>query len=77
MDEQLAMVAHLCTWYPDTRKSSFDQQLQNMFRIPTVRFLLPHIAGTNLSRIADSHFMVEFLQQLDKPLIIAHRFDAH
>ena len=48
-----------------------------MFRIPTVRFLLPHIAGTNLSRIADPHFMVEFLQQLDKPLIIAHRFDAH
>ena len=48
-----------------------------MSRISTIRLLLPNIAGTNLSRISDPHLVTQSLQQLNKPLIIANRFDAH
>ena len=62
MDEQLAMVTHPGAGYPDARKTSFHQQLQNMFCISSIRFLLPDIAGTDLRCIPDPHFMAELLQ---------------
>jgi hypothetical protein len=36
MDEQLAMVAHLCTWYPDTRKSSMPVLVEPWIQLPGV-----------------------------------------
>jgi hypothetical protein len=48
MDEQLAMVTHLGAGDPDARKSSFHQQLQDMFCISSIRFLFSYIAGTDL-----------------------------
>ena len=76
VDEQLTMIAHLGVWYPDARKSTFHQQLQDVFSIAAIGLLFPHIAGTNLRCIADPYLMVESLQQSDKPLIIANRFDT-
>jgi hypothetical protein len=77
MHKQLPMVSHLCAGHPDTRKATFDQQLQYVARVSPVRLLLPYIAGTDLSCVADPYFMAKPLQQLNKPLIVADRFDAH
>src|SRR5260370_38433976 len=77
MDEQLTMVTHLRARYPDTRKSSIYQQLQNMFCVPSIRFLLPHIAGTNLRRVPDTYLVPQLLQQLHEPLIVSYGFNAH
>ena len=48
-----------------------------MSSISPIRLLLPNIAGTNLGRISDPHLVAKSLQQLNKPLIVADRFDAH
>jgi hypothetical protein len=60
MDQQLAMITHLCTGRPDAWKSSFQQHLQNMVRVPSIGLLFRHIAGTNLRRIAAPHLMARF-----------------
>jgi hypothetical protein len=77
VNQQLAMIPHLRPRNPDTRKASLDQELQNVSSISTVRFLLPNVTGTNLGRISDPYLMAQSLQQLNKPLIVADRFDAH
>ena len=77
MNQQLTMIPHLRSRNPDARKASLDQELQNVSSISMIRLLLPNIAGTNLGRISDPHLVTQSLQQLNKPLIVADRFDAH
>jgi hypothetical protein len=57
MNQQLTMIPHLRSRNPDARKASFDQELQNVSSISTIRLLLPNIAGTNLGRISDPHLV--------------------
>ena len=75
--QQLAMIPHLGVWYPDPWKPSFHQQLQYVFCVSTIRFLLPHVAGTNLRRVPDTYLVTQLLQQLHEPLIVSYSFNAH
>lgn len=77
VNQQLAMIPHLRAGNPDARKASLDQEFQNVSGVSPVRLLLPDVAGTDLSRISDPHLMAKPLQQLNKPLIVADRFDPH
>ena len=73
VDEQLPLVAHLCIRHPDTRKSAFDQQRQDMSRIALVGLLLAHVAGADLRGFTDPYLMPQPLHQRHKPLAVAHR----
>jgi hypothetical protein len=77
VDQQLAMVTYLRIRDPDTWKPSFHQQLQYVFRVSAIRFLPPHIAGTNLRGIPDTYFVTQLLQQLHEPKIVSYGFDAY
>ena len=63
--------------YPDPWKPSFHQKLQYVFCISTIRFLLPHVAGTNLRRVPDTYLVTQLLQQLHEPLIVSYGFNAY
>jgi hypothetical protein len=75
--QQLAMISHLGVWYPDPREPSFHQQLKYVFCISTIRFLLPHVAGTNLRRVPNTYLVTQLLQQLHEPLIVSYGFNAN
>src|SRR5439155_6241469 len=76
MQQQLPQVAHFTRWHPDPRKPPLDQQLQNMRRIALVRLLLPHVAGTNLRRIAHPQLVTQLAQQIHQPVTVAGGFHA-
>src|SRR5207249_9968632 len=57
-------------------KPSLDQQLQNMRRIALVRLLLPHIAGSDLRRVAHPQLVAQFAQQIHQPVTVAGGFHA-
>src|SRR5438445_924302 len=76
MQQQLPQVAHFTRWHPDPRKPPLDQQLQNMRRIALVRLLLPHVAGTNLGRIAHPQLVTQLAQQIHQPVAVAGGFHA-
>jgi hypothetical protein len=71
------MVTYLSIWDPDAWKPSFHQQLQYVFRVSAIRFLPPHIAGTNPRGIPDTYFVTQLLQQLHEPKIVSYGFDAY
>ena len=48
-----------------------------MFCIATIRFLLPHVAGTNMRRVPDAYLVTQPLQQLHEPLVVSYGFNAH
>src|SRR5438094_7759309 len=76
MQQQLPQVAHFTRRHPDPRKPPFHQQLQNMRRIALVRLLLPHVAGTNLRRIAHPQLVTQLAQQIHQPVTVAGGFHA-
>jgi hypothetical protein len=74
MQQQLPQVAHFTRRHPDARKAAFDQQLQNMRRVPPVGFLLAHAAGPNLRRIAHPQLVSDLRQQVHQPVTVAGGF---
>src|ERR1035438_3648904 len=48
-----------------------------MRRVPLVGLLLAHIAGPDLCRIPDPHFVAQLLQHLHKPLRVTRRFQPN
>src|SRR6202047_2434145 len=62
--QQLAMIPHPGVWYPDTREPSFHQQLQYVFCVSTICFLLPHV--TDHHRNANGWFMHQPLVKASK-----------
>jgi hypothetical protein len=75
--QQLAMIPHPGVWYPDAWKPPFDQQLQYVFCISSIRFLLPYIAGPDLCRVPNPYLVPQLLQQLHEPLIVSYSLDAN
>src|SRR6266704_2151864 len=76
MQQQLPQVAHFTRRHPDPRKPPFHQQLQNMRRIALIRLLLPHVAGTNLGRIAHPQLVTQLRPQIHQPVTVAGGFHA-
>src|SRR5579863_4183917 len=75
VNQQLAQVPLLRARRPQPWKPALHQQLQNMPRIASVRLLPPHIAGTDLCRIAYPYNVAQTLRQLNKPLAVAARLN--
>jgi hypothetical protein len=59
---------------PDSGKTIFHHQPQQQLRILTIRLLLAHPPGANLSRIPDPQFKLQVPQQTLKPARVPARF---
>ena len=58
------------------RELSFEQQVEQQFRIPAVCLLSAACPAANLGRITDEDLMAERLQQFDEPGAVAAGFQA-
>src|SRR5208337_3227491 len=77
MDQQLTEIPHCRIRPPQPRKTTLQQQLQNVRRVATIGLLLAHITGPNLGRIADPDLMTQLLHQLHEPLTVATTLHSH
>ena len=71
MQQQLPQIAYFTRRHPEARKPPLRQQLQNVGRVPPVRLLLPHVAGSNLRRIPHPQLVPDLRQQVHQPVAVA------
>src|SRR2546427_929858 len=73
INQKLPQVLTLSRRYPDARKPSLQQQLQDQRGISAIVLLLPHIGCANLRRVPNPELMVQRPDQIDKPLTVPGR----
>jgi len=77
MQHQLPQIALLPVRSPQPRKPPLNPQPQNVRRVPLVRLLLAHLAGSHLRRIADPDLVPQILDPLDQPLTVPRGFHTN
>src|SRR5215472_10197751 len=75
--QQLSQVTILRIWYPHSRKTIFQHQLQQESRILPIGFLLTHSLGLDLRRITDPQPHTQFCQQSLEPTRVPGGLHPH